>query len=217
MNSPGPSPPPSLRSPVRGGNADDRNLLELPRPARSMDKWWELESRGSVAWVSMAAGAENKPLPAELLLWREGGGLGSGEGRGAERRAMHKHTALLPGTRLPHGGPFLGAHFSWEDLSFLTVPNASLLAGICPLCRDLESLAPMVGVCAGLDCVSEIGQCPRHLELVLTWTLQSTLVTGPVLLSKPGLLHCRGLRLAQVSCPISPREDLTMSLTFPSS
>lgn len=84
---------------------------------------------------------------------------------------MHKHTALLPGRRLPHGGPFLGAHFSWEDLSFLTVPNARLLAGICPLCRDLESLAPMVGVCAGLDCVSEVGQCPRHLELVLTWTL----------------------------------------------
>lgn len=45
----------------------------------------QLESRESVAWVSMAAGAENKPLPAELLLWRESGragewgGLGSGE------------------------------------------------------------------------------------------------------------------------------------------
>lgn len=51
---------------------------------------------------------------------------------------MLEHTALLPGTQLPHGGPFLGAHFSWEDLSLLTVPKASLLPGICPLCRDLE-------------------------------------------------------------------------------
>lgn len=57
---------------------------------------------------------------------------------------MLEHTALLPGTQLPHGGPFLGAHFSWEDLSLLTVPKASLLAGICPLRRDLESLVPMV-------------------------------------------------------------------------
>ena len=78
----------------------------------------------------------------------------------------------------------------------------------------------MVGVCAGLGWVSEAGQCPNHLELVLTWTLQPTLVTGPMLLSKPGLLHCRGLRLAQVWWPYQPTggpHHVSISLTFPSS
>lgn len=142
-----------------------------------------------MAWVSMAAGAENKPLPVELLLWRESGR--AGEWRGEVSRGQNNAQAYC--TPPWYTAAPWWSHFSWEDLSLLTVPKASLLAGIRPLCRDLESLAPMVGVSAGLDCVSEVGQCPSHLELVLTWTL--------MLLSKPGFLHCQGLRLAQVSWP----------------
>lgn len=84
------------------------------------------------------------------------------------------HTAALSGSRLPHGGPFLGAggHFSWDDPSLLTVPKASLLTGPYLLRRDLVSLAQhrlesvqVWTVCLGGRAVSQLLRAGPHLDL----------------------------------------------------